>query len=87
MVTFELQLSETEWTEVLDGNGYLAFDCRAAKPVYFYMAESATPPDASAVGNVVRSWPENWDFVVSNVVAGTQRVWVRGQDTIIGVRG
>jgi|DEB0MinimDraft_12_1074336.scaffolds.fasta_scaffold13067_5 hypothetical protein len=87
MISFTENLSATSWTEILNGKGFAAFDCEKSSPVFVYFSESGTPPDISETGNAVRTWPENWDFLASNIIAGKQRIYAKGDNTINGVRG
>lgn len=87
MRTFTQTLTDTAWTEVLKGNGYIAFDCAHSSPVFVFLSESGTAPAVSETGNAVRTWPENWDFHAANLVAGTQRIYAKGDNIITGVRG
>lgn len=87
MQTFTQSITSTAWTEVLRGNGYLAFDCHHSSPVWIYLSKIETAPAITEEGNVVRTWPENWDFQAANMIAGTQQIYVRGDNIITGVRG
>jgi len=87
MNTFEQSLSPVEWTEILDGGEDVAFDLLDAVNVEVLFTESATQPDAATKGNAVKYWPDTWDFSALGMVAGGQRIWVKGSNTIRGVRG
>lgn len=86
MQTFDLLLMSDAWTEVLQGSDFLAFDVLEATTVEVYFSETATLPADSAKGNQIASWPNDWDFEMSGLIAGTQRIWLRGNATIRGVR-
>lgn len=86
MVTFTLELSGSSWTEVLEGNRHIAFDLLAATPIEVYMTESAATPSAGVAGNMIQSFDENWDFQ-GTFDGGVQRIWLRGRNSIRGVRG
>lgn len=94
MVTFEQSLSTSVYTEILDGNSYLAFDILRTsngKAVEIYFNESDTAPTAGGILVQPRfnesTILQNWDFEGEGFDNATQRVWVRGSGTIRGVRG
>lgn len=86
MQSFTQALSNDEWTEVLLGGYYLAFDLNRAGSIQLCMTETEQAP-AHDVGSVpVASWPAGWDFEATRLRAGTQRIWLRGSGQISGVR-
>lgn len=87
MQTFTQNLTNDNWTEVLTDFGYLAFDCTHSAPVHVYLTQSFSLPATDEPGNLVRTWPEGWDFSASDMVAGVQKIYVRGDNIITGVRG
>lgn len=83
MNTFELELTG-DWQEVLLGGSAIAFDLVAAVTIKVYLNEVATEPTND--GNPVRSWPNGWDFEMTGLQANVQRIWVKGNGIIRGVR-
>ena len=75
MVTFEQTLDPVNWTEVLQGGSFVAFDIVAAQTVEVYFSESGTPPATSVKGNEVHSYPSSYDFEMTGADRDTQRVW------------
>ena len=87
LATFEVTLDPTNWTEVLNGSTYLAFDIVEAKRVEIYLNENGVgTPSTSEKGNIVLSWPSSYDFEATGMDAETQKIWARGDCTIRGVR-
>lgn len=87
MKTFEQDLTNDAWTEVLGGGSFVAFDMIAAPTVKILFTETASVPAPSAAGNNVSTWPQSWDMEISGMQAGAQRVWLKGNNSIVGVRG
>ena len=87
MITFTQVLSNTSYTEVLGGGAALAFDCVAVAAVSVIFNETATAPSEGDTANTVHTWSSSWDFEVSGMSAGSQRIWLKGANTIIGIRG
>ena len=89
LTTFEQALSEGSWTEILQGNNFIAFDIVAVDPVFLYFnSVDDADPDANSVANVIRSQPNrSWDFEGSGMEAPAQQIWAKGKNTIRGVRG
>ena len=85
MKSFDLATNDT-WQEVLQDSKHLAFDVLKAPPVFVTLTEGDTP-SASVVGNEVQSYPEDWDFEMTNNISG-QKIWVRSDkpNDIKGVR-
>lgn len=86
MITFEQQITDGSWSEILNGSTEIAFELLGASPIEIYFNESETPPSLSAVGNTVLSFPSGWDFEQTGLIAPTQRIWVKGNNTIRGIR-
>ena len=88
MVSFEVTLDPVNWTEILQGGSYVAFDIVYAKPVEIYFTEDqpSTPPDVSDKGTFVHSHPPSWDYEGLGFEVVEQQVWVRGDTIIRGVR-
>ena len=84
MNTFEQELSETEWTEILNGGSSIVFDVVADPDIEVYFNEVSTAP--TGTGSPVKTWPNGWDFEAEGLSAGTQRIWAKGKNTIRGVR-
>jgi len=92
MQTFTVAITSASYVEIMQGGSVLAFDSNSAAKVRLIMTESAAQPAVDAAHTMVGTWPESWDFVAENVVAGVQRVWVRADDgapgvVLTGVRG
>lgn len=85
MISFEMDISPSEYTEVLQGASYIAFDVVQATQLEIYFTETAETP--TATGTKVEAYPSTWDFEAAGLVGGVQRIWVRGQGKIRGVRG
>lgn len=86
MNTFEQVLTDDAWVEVLNGGDFIAFDLLASKSIECLMTETADIPDPTEKGNSVVSWSSDWDFSASGLTAGVQRVWLKGNNTVRGVR-
>lgn len=86
MITFEQTLTDGVWVELLNGGSFLAFDKLSSKGVQVLFTEDDTSPADSTDGNSVNTWAEDWDFMASDMLAGTQRIWVKGSGDIRGVR-
>ena len=86
MITFNQELSNSEWTEILRGKADLFFDVVKAQDVYVLFTETAETPSSSTEGNLVRSYHPEWDFQATAMIAGTQRIWAKGNNTIRGLR-
>jgi len=82
--TFETQLDPVTWTEVLHGGGFLAFDIVEARTAEVYLSNSPGAP--TGAGHMVQPWPHGFDFEANGLIAGRQRIWVRGDCIIRGVR-
>ena len=85
MNTFEATLSPDTWTEVLDDGSNLMFDLIDALPraTVYYNNSSVAP---TGDGNAVYSHGGDWDFQ-STGLPFDQRVWVKGNGLLRGVRG
>lgn len=86
MNTFEQILSDTAWTEVLNGGDALAFDCVSTKNITVLFTETASTPSAATKGNLVQTYHSGWDFEVSGMQATVQRIWLKGNNTVRGIR-
>lgn len=87
MQTFQITLSPTEYTEILQGTSFIAFDLKSDGPAHLILTETATQPSASDPATTLRAWPETWAFEGDGFVVNVQRVWVMGSGDIVGVRG
>ena len=87
MNTFSVTLSDSAYTEVLGGFSTIAFDIKAQPAVTILFTETNDTPDPSTVGNNLRTWNDGWDFQGSGFEAGIQRIWLKGDNSIVGVRG
>ena len=83
MNTFDQAVTST-WVEILQGGSVLAFDVIEATTVEVYFNETSVVPTGS--GNSVHSWGDNWDFHLTGITEG-QRLWIKGNGNIRGVRG
>ncbi len=86
MQTFEQELNDTEWTEVLLGKGMIAFDLIANPAIFVLFTETDVTPAITREGNRIGSWGDDWDFHASGLVVGEQRIWLKGLGSIRGIR-
>lgn len=86
MISFEATLTPDAWTEVLNGGTYIAFDIVSAVSVEVYFTVTASPPDSAANGVQIMSYPSSWDYEGVGLELAEQRVWLRGNTQIRGVR-
>lgn len=84
-VSFEQQLDPVSWTEVLNLGSYVAFDIVAAERVEVYFTESGADPGA-VTGTYIYSHPASWDYEGFGFEVAEQRIWLRGNTMIRGVR-
>ncbi len=65
MISFTENLSATSWTEILNGKGFVAFDCEKSSPVFVYFdgANSTTLSMAAWAdsNNVTASFAFRWE--------------------------
>ena len=86
MNTFDRELSNTEWIEILLGKGMIAFDLIEEATVHVLFTETNIQPTDIAEGNPVTSWGDDWDFHASGLVVGVQCIWIKGIGRIRGIR-
>jgi len=87
MNTFAETLDPNSWTEILQGNGFLAFDVGTAADAYVYFTNKPDAPASDDAGNVIQTFNAGWDFSASGMDGLTQLIWVKGSGVIRGVRG
>lgn len=87
MQTFSQSLSSSAWTEVLNSGTFIAFDLESATTIKIIMTETAASPALDADCNEILSYPSSWDFEASGLEATVQRIWLKGDNKVIGVRG
>mgnify|MGYP001598609836 CR=1 FL=1 len=92
MQTFTQALTDSAYTELLNGGSVLAFDVNVSGRVLVVFNETAVAPAVGDSANEIGTWPDGWDFIAENMVETTQRIWVRAKDgasgvEVTGVRG
>jgi hypothetical protein len=80
MQTIAYDLTDSQWTEILNGNNALALQIETANNIRVHFNESATPPALSAPSILVQSFPPQWDFDCQSQT-GQARVWARAERT------
>lgn len=86
MKSFSANLLPDFWLEIAQGREFVAFDLVESGSCEVFFSESDAQPSQSQKGNFVQSWHNGWDFSMSGLDAGKDRVWVRGTAIIRGVR-
>ena len=87
MTTFEQLLSTTAWTEVLSGGSAIYFDQLGRNRVDVLFTDTASTPSATTSGNAIEPQKDAWDFFATGLVAGTQRIWAKAQQSAVTIRG
>ena len=85
MNSFDITLT-SEWQEILNGSGLIAFDIAGSKAVELYFTETEGAPAASARGTFVQSSPISWDYEGVGFEVNQQYIYARGSGAIRGVR-
>lgn len=77
MNTLAVDLTESAWTEILDGNNSLGVQVETDGSVMLHFNNSTAPSlDAAAIQ--VQSFPPKWDFDCSQQT-GQAKVWARAK--------
>jgi hypothetical protein len=79
MQTVQIDLTQSEWVEILAGNNALAIQITTANRVRLHFSNSATAPDFNSPSILVDSFPPRWDFECQSQV-GQSHVWARGDN-------
>jgi len=86
VTTFEQALSTTAWTELLSGGSALYLNQLSRNPVQVLFTDTASTPSAATAGTPLDPQTDDWDFEATGLVAGTQRIWGKGDATVRGLR-